>query len=469
MTASYRPRVLVIDDDDVMRDSCRRILQSDGFEVDVESEGLRGRDRAIQRGDAQADRRAYDLVLVDLRLPDIDGLDLVAAVREQRADVELIVITGHASLDSAVKAVKLGAFDYLAKPFTPEELRARAAAAVARIAERESSRPGPGHGPRMIGESRAMLEVHALVNRVAPTDATVLIVGESGTGKELLATGIHSASRRRDRPMVSLDCSTLAPGLLESELFGHVKGSFTGAIVSKPGLFETADHGTLFLDEVSSLTLETQGKLLRTLESGEIKPVGGVTPRTVDIRLIAATNRDLTGMVAEKTFREDLYYRLNVVPIHLPPLRERGGDVHALLQFFLARYRAAEQRGPEGFSPAALERLLQYSWPGNVRELKNLVERLVVTVDEDVIREHHLPDEIRHRDPVAAVPIPKTNEELKALKRSTHERLCGELEKRFVVDALCRNDWNVSRAARETGMLRPNFHALMRKHGIRAN
>jgi transcriptional regulator with GAF, ATPase, and Fis domain len=267
--------------------------------------------------------------------------------------------------------------------------------------------------------------------------------------------------------MVSLDCSTLAPGLLESELFGHVKGSFTGAIVSKPGLFETASHGTLFLDEVSSLTLETQGKLLRTLESGEIKPVGGLSSRTVDIRLIAATNRDLGRMVAEGTFREDLYYRLNVVPIHLPPLRERGPDVATLLHAFLARYRAAARRGPERFSPPALQKLVDYAWPGNVRELKNLVERLVVTVDDDTIREHHLPDEIRLRAPAPALPVPRTNEELKALKRTTHERLCGEIERRFLLDALCRNDWNVSRAARETGMLRTNFHALMRKHGVR--
>jgi transcriptional regulator with GAF, ATPase, and Fis domain len=303
---------------------------------------------------------------------------------------------------------------------------------------------------------------------VAPTDTTVLIVGESGTGKELLATGIHAASRRRDRPMVSLDCSTLAPGLLESELFGHVKGSFTGAVVSKPGLFEMAHHGTLFLDEVASLSLETQGKLLRTLESGEIKAVGGVTARTVDIRLIAATNRDLSRLVAERTFREDLFYRLNVLPIRLPPLRERPEDVPALLDFFLARYRASARRGPVHISAGAREQLAAYAWPGNVRELKNLVERLVVTVDDDTIHEHHLPDDIRTQP--AHQPrgdVPQTNEELKEMKRSTHDRAIGELEKRFLVDALSRNAWNVSRAARETGMLRPNFHALMRKHKVR--
>ncbi len=459
MADDGHPRVLVIDDDDVILEACRRIMQGAGFEVDVAREGLPGRDRAI--------RGEYALVLVDMRLPDIDGLEILTDIRE-RCDAEVIVITGYSSVDSAVKAVKLGAFDYLPKPFTPDELHTRAAAAMARLREREEAAVRSDAWPRMIGDSDAMRNVHALASRVAPSDATVLIVGESGTGKELLATGIHAASRRRDRPMVSLDCSTLAPGLLESELFGHVQGSFTGAIVSKPGLFETANHGTLFLDEVSSLTLETQGKLLRTLESGEIKPVGGVTTRKVDIRLIAATNRDLAAMVAEKTFREDLYYRLNVVPIHLPPLRERGPDVQALLHCFLARYRKATGHGPTTISPAALQRLSQYPWPGNVRELKNLVERLVVTVDEDTIREHHLPEEIRSEDAPVEVPIPRTNDELKEMKRTAHERLCADIEKRFLLDALCRNEWNVSRAARETGMLRPNFHALMRKHGIRA-
>jgi DNA-binding NtrC family response regulator len=452
-------RVLVIDDDDVILESCRRALGTVGFSVDVEREGLRGRDRAVH-GD-------YQLVLVDLRLPDADGLDLVASIREQRADLEMIVITGYSTIDSAVQAVKLGAFDYLPKPFTPDELRAHAAAAVQRFREPQPARLGPGAVPEMIGESEAMLEVHALVRHVAPSDATVLIVGESGTGKELLATAVHLASRRRGRAMVSLDCSTLAPGLLESELFGHVKGSFTGAIVSKPGLFETADRGTLFLDEVSSLTLETQGKLLRTLESGEIKPVGGVATRRVDIRLIAATNRDLSRMVAEGTFRGDLFYRLNVVPIHLPPLRERGRDVPALLHAFLARYRAAARRGPDRFSPPALQTLVEYGWPGNVRELKNLIERLVVTVDDDTIREHHLPEEIRQRARAPVQAVPRTNDELKAMKRTTHAQLCGDLERRFLLDALGRNGWNVSRAARETGMLRTNFHALMRKHGVR--
>ena len=458
-----RRRVLVIDDDEVMLDSCRRILQSSGYDVDIEATGLSGRDRAIE-GD-------YDLVLVDMRLPDMDGVQLIAAVRERRTDLELIVITGYSTVGTAVQAVKLGAFDYLPKPFTPDELRSRADAAMARLEQREKEGSDAAAGARsqgMIGDSPQMAAIHTLVSRVGPSDATVLIVGESGTGKELLATEIHNASRRRSRPMVSLDCSTLAPGLLESELFGHVKGSFTGAIASKPGLFETADHGTLFLDEVASLSLETQGKLLRALESGEIKPVGGVTTKKVDIRLIAATNRDLSRMVAEQAFREDLFYRLNVVPIHIPPLRERPSDIPRLLESFLARYSQATGKTPRRLSPAALDRLRDYPWPGNVRELKNVVERLVVTVADETIREGDLPEHIVQRAPERAPAVPRTNEELKAMKRITHERLCGELERSFVLEALRRNAWNVSRAARETGMLRPNFHALMRRHGVRA-
>jgi DNA-binding NtrC family response regulator len=456
MTATL-PRVLVIDDDEVILESCRRILASEGYRVDVEPTGARGLERSR--------REPYDLVLLDLRLPDTDGLELLGRILEERAGLELIVITGYGNAASALQAGRLGACDYLEKPFTPDELRTRARAALERL--HGGGRPGDSLPGGMIGDSEAMREVHALVARVGPTDATVLIVGESGTGKELLATSVHAASRRHDKPLVSLDCSTLSPGLLESELFGHVKGSFTGAIASKPGLFETANQGTLFLDEVASLSLETQGKLLRTLESGEIKPVGGVTTRRVDIRLIAATNRDLSRMVAEHSFREDLFYRLNVVPIHLPPLRERVSDIPTLLLAFLAHHRRARGAGPERFSTPALARLVGYPWPGNVRELKNLVERLVVTVDEPTIREHHLPEEIRGGAPASALEIPHTNEELKALKRQTHERTSSELERLFVLDALRRNGWNVTRAARETGMLRPNFHALMRRHQIR--
>lgn len=457
-----RPRVLVIDDEEVMLESCRRILDRKGLRVDTEADGLRGRDRAING--------QYDLVLLDVRMPQVDGLDLLDQLRRDRPDVEVIIITAYSSIDSAVRAVKLGAFDYLPKPFTPDELRTRVDAALARVAARQAEQAPASlpAGHRLIGSSDAMTRVHALIAQVAPSDATVLITGESGTGKELAAIEIHAASLRRDKPLVSIDCSTLSQGLLESELFGHVKGSFTGAVATKPGLFDLADHGTMFLDELSSVSLETQGKLLRVLETGEIKAVGGVSTRRVDIRLIAAANRDLANLVKEKTFREDLYYRLSVVPLRLPALRERPSDIPQLLHHFLNTRHWPSGREPHRFSPDAIERLMQYSWPGNVRELKNLVERLVVTTKGEDITVAHLPDDVAGRTPEGPPPVPRTNQEMQALKRRLHESASSAIERAFVLEALRRSDWNVSRAARDTGILRPNFHALMRKHGIRA-
>lgn len=455
-------RVLVIDDEEVILESCRRILERRGYVVDTERDGRRGRDRALHGH--------YDLIFIDVRLPGIDGLDLLAEIHSRRADLEIVIITGYATIDAAIRAVKLGAFTYLPKPFTPDELRVQAEAALAHLDERRAreSPAAPPAGRRLIGDSDTMARVRTLIARVAPSDATVLIIGESGTGKELAAIDIHAASARREKPLVSLDCSALAPGLLESELFGHVKGSFTGAVATKPGLFEIASHGSLFLDEVSSLSLETQGKLLRVLETGEIKPVGGITTRNVDIRLIAATNRDLADLVAGKTFREDLYYRLNVVPLHLPPLRERPSDIPQLLHHFLAGHLKQRGRGPHRFSPDAVERLRRYRWPGNVRELRNLVERLAVTVEREEIAAADVPDFIVSQELAEARPVPRTNEELKALRRRFHQQASADLERAFVLDALRRNDWNISRAARDTGILRPNFHALMRKHKIRA-
>ena len=455
------PYVLVIDDDEVMLESCRRILERRGLVVETEVDGLRGRQRALQE--------RFDVILLDVRMPQIDGLDLLSDLRARRTDLEVIVISGYSTIDAAVRAVKLGAYDYLPKPFTPDELRARVDGALATLAAR---RAGPAatarvSGQFLVGSSDLMARVRALLAQVAPTDATVLITGESGTGKELAALELHAASRRSARALVSLDCSTLSPGLLESELFGHVKGSFTGAVASKPGLFDTADHATLFLDEVSSLSAETQGKLLRVLETGEFKPVGGITTRHADIRLVAATNHDLAELVAARTFREDLYYRLNVVPVRMPALRERPSDIPELLDHFLSLRRRPDGGGPHRFAPDALERLVQYPWPGNVRELRNVVERLIVTIDDDAVTAAHLLDL-----PGAAaqefVPAPRTNDELKALKRHVHDLAIGRIERQFVLDALRRSDWNVSRAARETGILRPNLHAMMRKYGVRA-
>lgn len=453
-------RALVIDDDEVILEACRAVLQRNGFEVDVTTDAVEGRDLAI--------RGPYSLVLVDMRMPILDGMEVLRSVRERRSDLEVIMITAYSTVESAVKAVKLGAFDYLPKPFTPEELMSRVRAAMAhlneRLAKRQECKPAG-----LVGASPAMLKVFELIARIGPTDSSVLIIGETGTGKELVAHAIHLSSQRREGPFVPVDCSALSPGLLESELFGHVKGAFTGAVASKPGLFAVADGGTLFLDEVASMGLETQAKLLRFLESKEVRPVGGVEARRLDVRIVAATNKDLLHMVGEGTFREDLYYRLNVLPIVIPPLRERPEDIPLLARHFLMSHHSPNARRPTRFSPEALEALMAYPWPGNVRELRNLVERLVVTVDGDVIGLEHLPEPIRSRRASRTpVTVPRTYKELKALKRAMSENLTHDLERTFVIEALRRNNWNVSRAARETGILRPNFHALMRKHGIRA-
>jgi len=292
----------------------------------------------------------------------------------------------------------------------------------------------------------------------------VLVAGESGTGKEMVVRAIHRHSRRRDCPLLACDCTALAPTLLESELFGHVKGSFSGAIATKQGLFEVAHHGTLFLDEVANLSLETQGKLLRVLETRRVRKVGDTSEHEVDIRLIATTNRSLGAMVKVGEFRADLYYRLNVVPVSLPPLRERSGDLQLLAQAFLERFSREVGVEPRGFSDEALRQMEVYPWPGNVRELRNIVERLAVLYGGVRIELAHLPSEIREARPaVSTADVPRTWDELKRLKR----QIADDLERRFLIAALERSAQNITQAAESVGMQRPNFHALLRAHGIR--
>jgi len=456
-------KVLVIDDEKVALSACRAVLERHGFHVDTEQDPARGRARALGGS-------SYDLVLLDVRMPNLNGIEILSALRDRRSDLKVILITGYSTVTEAVKAVKLGAFDYLAKPFTPQELMERVKAALKNLDEHRAGPllPKPPMA-QLIGDSERMVALRSTIARLATSDAAVLIVGQTGTGKELVAGIIHSYSDHKNGPFVSVDCSALAPGLLESELFGHVKGSFSGALSAKPGLFEIAHQGTLFLDEICNLNLETQGKLLRFLESGEFRPVGGLTVKHVQFRLVTATNRNLEQMVDEGTFRPDLYFRLNVVPVELPPLQERPTDIQQLMEHFLRlRVRTKQEGvGPRSFSPAALELLQHYSWPGNVRELKNLVERLVVMVESSTIRVEHLPDHIVRPSSPPATNIPRTNAELKTMKQALREHMFDEIECAFVRAALRRNNWNVSRAARETGMLRPNFHALMRKHNIR--
>jgi len=385
----------------------------------------------------------------------------------------VIIITGNASVATAVETMKLGARDYLSKPFTPAELRIvveRAAEHSELVREnrvlREELEVRQGF-EGIIGQSRPMERVFALARRVAPSDGTILITGESGTGKEVFVRAIHRLSRRKEHPLLACDCSALAPTLLESELFGHVKGSFSGAIATKQGLFEAAHRGTLFLDEVANLSMETQGKLLRVLESKQVRKVGDTELRQIDIRLISATNRELGEMVREGDFREDLYYRLNVVPIFLPPLRERQGDIPLLANSFLERFCKKNQVNAKGFSAETMFLMESYHWPGNVRELRNIVERLAILCEQDRIEPHHLPDEIRQATlRPTATQLPTTWEEFKKLKHQIRDAAVQQLERRFLTEALQRCEGNVSRAAEQIGIQRTNLHALMRKYGL---
>ena len=455
----------MIDDETVVGVSCQRILSATGFEVHVCQDPQAGLDAALDGG--------YDLILLDLVMPGLGGLEILARLKAAGVSSEVVVITGHAAVDSAVQAMKLGAADYLSKPFTPDQLRLVVAkvqehsallqenAALRRELELHRGFEG------MLGSSRTMEHVFSLIKRVAPTDGTVLITGESGTGKEMVVHAIHRLSRRKDRSLLACDCSALAPTLLESELFGHVKGSFSGAIATKQGLFEVAHRGTLFLDEVANLSLETQGKLLRVLETKCVRKVGDTAEHEVDIRLLAATNRELAELVKEGTFREDLYYRLNVVPVHLPPLRDRAGDIPILAMTFLDRFCKKMGAAAKGFSPDAMYQMESYPWPGNVRELRNIVERLAILCDGERIELWHLPTEIRQVPLRTSVTqLPRTWEEFKNLKRQVSNAAVNELERRFLTAALQRCGGNVSKAAEDVGIQRTNFHALLRRHGL---
>jgi len=311
-----------------------------------------------------------------------------------------------------------------------------------------------------------MQTVFLLVARFAPTNSTAMLRGERGTGKELIARAIHYNSLRKDHPFVPVDCTSLSESLLESELFGHVKGSFTGAVSNKKGLFETADGGTLFLDEIGNITLSTQAKLLRFIEEREFKAVGDTRTQKVDIRLITATNKDLEGMVADGDFRDDLYYRINIFPIEIPPLRDRRDDIPALAAYFLGKFTAELDQQPGEFSAGAMNMLLNHDWPGNVRELENVVERAVILAGGDVIRQGHLVD-IIGMVPHVDLNVPRTAEELKQIKKVARQKSVENVEKHFVLGALKRNEWNVTRAAEEVGMQRSNFQALMAKYDIR--
>ena len=456
--------ILVIDDEPVICDGCRLVLTDAGHRVESHVSGCAGLDAFFQG--------RFDAVLLDLKLPDADGMEILEAIRGRNPNVYVIVMTGYSTVSNAIAAMKAGAFDFLPKPFSDDELNIvldRVMENRRLVMENLSMRrqlTEPFHFHNIIGENPAILKVFDQIKKVAPTDSTVLIYGESGTGKELFARATHAHSRRAAHQFVALDCSTLAPGVLESELFGHVRGAFSGAVKDKPGIFEVASAGTLFLDEISGLSLEIQGKLLRVMESGEFKRVGATAVQKTNARIIAASNRDLKAMVEAGTFREDLFYRLSVFPIFIPPLRERRDDIPRLANHFLKLFNKKTSKRIDGFTDEAMELLVNQSWPGNVRQLKNVVERLVILSDRRFLDLVYLLDNLQSRPSTETPSVPESLAELKAAKQQLLEETFGQIEKAFILKALQETKGNISQAAARVGMQRPNFHALMRKHGI---
>jgi two-component system response regulator HydG len=445
-------RILVADDEHEILVSCRKILERAGYEVTTASDG--GEAIEALKG------RTHDLFLVDLRMPGRSGLEILSAARNLDPAMAIVMFTAHATLETAVEAVKRGAFDYLAKPFTADHLRLAAERALRhkRLTEenlslREQLASELGFD-RILGTSAAIRKVFATLQRVMHSDANILLGGETGTGKELVARTIHAHSLRGDKAFVAVDCAALPETLLESELFGHERGAFTGADRTTRGLLELAHTGTLFLDEVGELTTTLQARLLRTLQEREFRRVGGEKTIPVDIRVIAASNRDLRAEIARKTFREDLYYRLNVIGVQLPPLRERRGDVPLLANRFLAQFREQSHREVRAFSPEVMKLFLTYSWPGNIRELQNVVHHAVLLAETDEVRLGDLPEDLR---PTPAEPLSL---------RVIRARQAETLERPFLEELLRKHGGNVSEAAAEGRMTRKMVYRLARKFGI---
>jgi two-component system response regulator AtoC len=449
--------LLVVDDDTQMQFFLKEALERQQYAVCVKGSA----EAAL---DCLKDEK-FDLILMDVRLPGISGLEAVDEIQKADRRTPIIIMTAHGTRDSALEAVRRGAYDYFTKPFSLDELeiivrraleKKRLLAELDRLSRELASR----RRGRLVGASRAMEDVVRLIDRVGPTDSTVLILGESGTGKELVAEAIHECSARSNRPLVKLNCAAIPETLLESELFGHEKGAFTGAVARKLGKFEQADGGTLLLDEIGDMTLSTQAKILRALQERELQRVGGGQTVKVDVRILASTNKDLERAVREGAFRDDLYFRLNVVTIHVPPLRERRDEIPELADHFLAEVNARLKRSILRLAPDTLAALMEYGWPGNVRELRNMIERAAVVNEGDVLALSSFPPPIRPADPPAGTARWDT------LQNLTLDEKVAHLERAFVVDALARAGGVQAAAARLLGITERSVWHLVKKHRI---
>jgi DNA-binding NtrC family response regulator len=479
LTAETEPkRVLIADDELNMRRVLEAILRREGYDVVTAANGL----------DALAAmNRDVHTVITDLKMPGLDGMGLLKKLSADYADVPVVMITAHGSVENAVEAVKLGAFDYLEKPFEQEQIRQVVAKALSTFAlSRRDARPDEPQGRgrfRLIGESSAIKQIYGVVEKVANTPSTVLITGESGTGKELIARALHENSSRHGGPFIKINCAAIPKTLMESELFGYEKGAFTGAVGAKPGRFELAHGGTLFLDEIGEIPIEMQVKLLRVLQESEFERVGGIKTIKVDVRLVTATNRDLLQEIGAGAFREDLFYRLNVVPIHIPPLRERREDIPLLVEHFIAKFNERLRKQIEGIEEAAIERLVAHPWPGNIRELENLMERTVLFCEGPQIRVSDLPPEIGHLAPVSLSHLPPVTmpvvadeaaratpsaEALAASSLKEAVRVQTErVERELIQRALDETGGNVTQAARKLKISRKSLQTKMKEFGLR--
>ncbi|ULA65230.1 MAG: Regulatory protein AtoC [Nitrospira sp.] len=450
-------KILIVDDEVDALDNCRRILSRLGYDCSTEHDPV----RAVQR--IQQERPG--LVLTDLRMPGLDGIGVLVEAKRVDPKINVVLLTAYATVQTAVDSMRYGALDYVLKPYTSKNLEAVAKRAFEQAGSVELPVSGSTSAiARILGRSRAIQEVRDLIKKVARTDANILIYGESGTGKELVARAIHDASERIGRPFIPLDCVAMPDTLLESELFGHEKGAFTGAHAAKAGLFEVANRGTVFLDEVSGMSQTLQSRLLRVLQERHVRRVGGTRYADIDVRVIAASNRDLEEACRKGEFREDLYYRLNVIPILLPPLRERDGDVQVLAQEFLTRFRGrrgAESGAGPAFDSDALACLNAHAWPGNVRELQNVIERVAALADSPTICVEHLPERFR-----AARPDAADAEETGSYKQAKQE-VVRSFERSFLLELLKRHDWHMSHAAQEAGVDRKTIERMVKRHGLR--
>ena len=479
MAAEAENKTILIADDEInIRRVLEAILKRDGYEVVTAASG----EEALSLMN-----REIQTVITDLKMPGLDGMELLRRLGAQHPDVPVVMITAHGSVENAVEAVKLGAFDYVEKPFDQEQIRQVVAKAIkTHSLSRRDTHPEKTDVTgrfRLVGDSPAIRQIYGIIEKVANTPSTVLITGESGTGKELIARALHENSSRQDGPFIKINCAAIPKTLMESELFGYEKGAFTGAVGAKPGRFELAHGGTLFLDEIGEIPVEMQVKLLRVLQESEFERVGGIKTIKVDVRLVTATNRDLAAELAAGGFREDLYYRLNVVPIHLPPLRERREDIALLVGHFITKFNERLRKQITHIEPAAVERLVSYNWPGNIRELENVIERTMLFCEAPVIRLGNLPAELllgedRHL-PAAALSTSPSQPNLAAMPAtlpagdavgSLKEAVRAEterVERELIQRALDETGGNVTQAARRLKISRKSLQTKMKELGLR--